>query len=111
MLADLHESGIIEHYADVVISLYRDSYYNEQCENPFLAEAIALKNRKGAAGTVQLNWLQEYIQIRHGCQCRFSILRVRFEHSLSGVTQPVAVRFESNDLGFRIRCKLFLSSN
>ncbi|MBR4132496.1 MAG: replicative DNA helicase [Oscillospiraceae bacterium] len=60
LLSDLRESGAIEQDADVVIGLYRDGYYNKESENPNLAEAIVLKNRKGATGTVELNWLPEY---------------------------------------------------
>ena len=60
MLSDLRESGAIEQDADVVIGLYRDGYYNKECENPNLAEAIILKNRKGSTGTVELAWLPEY---------------------------------------------------
>ena len=60
MLSDLRESGAIEQDADVVIGLYRDGYYNKETENPNLAEAIVLKNRKGQTGTVELNWLPEY---------------------------------------------------
>ena len=60
LLSDLRESGAIEQDADVVIALYRDGYYNKECENPNLAEAIVLKNRKGSTGTVNPNWLAEY---------------------------------------------------
>lgn len=60
ILSDLRESGSIEQDADVVIGLYRDGYYNKECENPNLAEAIVLKNRKGETGTVELAWLPEY---------------------------------------------------
>ena len=60
MLSDLRESGAIEQDADVVIGLYREGYYNPEVENPNLAEAIVLKNRKGACGTVELSWLPEY---------------------------------------------------
>lgn len=60
MLSDLRESGAIEQDADVVIGLYRDGYYNKESENPNLAEAIVLKNRKGQTGTVELNWLPEF---------------------------------------------------
>ena len=60
MLSDLRESGAIEQDADVVIGLYRDGYYNKECQNPNLAEAIVLKNRKGETGTVELTWLPEY---------------------------------------------------
>ena len=60
MLSDLRESGAIEQDADVVIGLYREGYYNKEAENPNLAEAIILKNRKGATGTIPLTWLPEY---------------------------------------------------
>ena len=60
VLSDLRESGAIEQDADVVIGLYRDGYYNKESENPNLAEAIILKNRKGQTGTVELLWLPEY---------------------------------------------------
>jgi len=60
MLSDLRESGAIEQDADVVIGLYREGYYNKEVENPNQAEAIVLKNRKGATGTVELMWLPEY---------------------------------------------------
>ncbi len=60
LLSDLRESGAIEQDADVVIGLYREGYYNRECEKPNLAEAIVLKNRKGATGTVELAWLPEY---------------------------------------------------
>ena len=60
MLSDLRESGAIEQDADVVIGLYRDGYYNKESENPNLAEAIVLKNRKGQTGTVELLWQPEF---------------------------------------------------
>ena len=71
VLSDLRESGAIEQDADVVIGLYRDGYYNEKSDNPNLAEAIILKNRKGMTGTVELTWLPEYTSfasydMRHG---------------------------------------------
>ena len=60
MLSDLRESGSIEQDADVVIGLYRDGYYNKESDNPTVAEAIVLKNRKGTTGMVELTWLGEY---------------------------------------------------
>ncbi|MCD8389537.1 MAG: DnaB-like helicase C-terminal domain-containing protein, partial [Oscillospiraceae bacterium] len=60
VLSDLRESGAIEQDADVVIGLYREGYYNRECENPNDAEAIVLKNRKGRTGTVNLMWLADY---------------------------------------------------
>jgi replicative DNA helicase len=60
MLSDLRESGAIEQDADIVIGLYREGYYNQEAENPNLAEAIILKNRHGQVGTIELMWLPEY---------------------------------------------------
>jgi replicative DNA helicase len=60
MLSDLRESGAIEQDADVVIGLYRDGYYNRECERPNEAEAIVLKNRHGETGVIPLLWLPEY---------------------------------------------------
>ena len=60
MLSDLRESGAIEQDADVVIGLYREGYYNAECEEPNVSEAIVLKNRKGQTGTVKLASLAEY---------------------------------------------------
>ena len=60
MLSDLRESGSIEQDADAVIGLYREGYYDQNCEDPNAAEAIILKNRRGRVGTVNLRWLPEY---------------------------------------------------
>ena len=60
MLSDLRESGSIEQDADAVIGLYREGYYDRECEDPNSAEAIILKNRRGRVGTVYLRWLPEF---------------------------------------------------
>jgi len=60
MLSDLRESGSIEQDADVVIGLYREGYYDRDCEDPNAAEAIILKNRHGKVGKVFLRWMPEY---------------------------------------------------
>lgn len=60
MLSDLRESGAIEQDADVVIGIYREGYYDKECENPNLAEAIVLKNRHGETGTINLLWRPEH---------------------------------------------------
>ena len=60
MLSDLRESGAIEQDADVVMGIYREGYYNQECENPNDAELIILKNRRGQTGTINLMWLPEY---------------------------------------------------
>lgn len=57
---DLRDSGAIEQDADVVIGLHREGYYDQESSDPYLAEAIVLKNRKGQTGTVYLQWLPEF---------------------------------------------------
>lgn len=54
MLADLRDSGTIEQDADIVLFLYREGYYNPDCESPNTTELIVAKHRKGALGTVDL---------------------------------------------------------
>ena len=57
ILSDLRESGSIEQDADLVLMLYRESYYilNKEIENfPDLTELIIAKQRNGPIGTVQL---------------------------------------------------------
>jgi replicative DNA helicase len=56
VLSDLRESGSIEQDADIVMFLYREHYYNEAFEKPWLAECIVAKNRQGETGTVPLHW-------------------------------------------------------
>ena len=68
MLSDLRESGSIEQDADIVMGLYRDGYYNQECENPNLTECIVLKNRHGETGKDFLAWLGEYTTFRDSDQ-------------------------------------------
>lgn len=51
MLSDLRESGSIEEDADVVMFLYRNSYYSKDDEDKTL-EMIIAKNRNGEVGTI-----------------------------------------------------------
>lgn len=60
MLSDLRESGAIEQDADIVLFIYRDDYYNEDSENKNIAEIIIAKNRHGATGSVNLQWIGQY---------------------------------------------------
>ena len=59
MLADLRDSGTIEQDADIVLFLYREGYYNPDCDSPNSTELIIAKHRKGALGTVDLYFNKE----------------------------------------------------
>jgi replicative DNA helicase len=60
MLSDLRESGSLEQDADIVMFLYRDDYYNEDSEEPGLAELIIAKHRNGPVGSIKLFFKKEY---------------------------------------------------
>ncbi|MDE6782036.1 MAG: replicative DNA helicase [Ruminococcus sp.] len=60
MLSDLKESGSIEQDADIVLFLYRDSYYNKESTKQNISECIIAKNRHGETGTVELIWDGRY---------------------------------------------------
>ena len=59
-LSDLRESGAIEQDADIVMFIYRDDYYDDESENKNIAEIIIAKNRHGATGTIELQWVGQY---------------------------------------------------
>ncbi|MDD3242847.1 MAG: replicative DNA helicase [Eubacteriales bacterium] len=58
MLADLRESGAIEQDADIVMFLYRGSYY-EDFSGGNEAEVIVAKQRNGPTGTAKIFWDSE----------------------------------------------------
>lgn len=60
MLSDLRESGAIEQDADIVMFIYRDDYYDAESDEKNVAEIILAKNRHGATGTVELQWIGQY---------------------------------------------------
>ena len=65
-LADLRDSGSIEQDADIVLFLYRETYYDnekssdEEASNPNESECIVAKNRHGEIGKVPLYWDGRY---------------------------------------------------
>ena len=56
ILSDLKESGSIEQDADLVLMLYRDSYYNEIIKENDITELIIAKHRNGSIGKVKLSF-------------------------------------------------------
>ena len=71
MLSDLRESGSIEQDADIVLFLYRDSYYNKASEEKNISECIVAKNRNGELSTVKLGW--------NGARTKFTNLETRLQ--------------------------------
>ena len=73
MLSDLRESGSIEQDADVVMFLYRPSYYGDAEmraadyaeDERHVAEVILAKQRNGPTGTVRLSWLDQYVRFEN----------------------------------------------
>lgn len=63
LLSDLRESGNLEQDADVVMFLYRDSYYNKDSQEKDIIENIISKNRNGKVGTVKLKWQEDLQKI------------------------------------------------
>ena len=60
ILSDLKESGSIEQDADLVLMLYRDSYYNEIIKENDITELIIAKHRNGSIGKVKLSFDPEF---------------------------------------------------
>ena len=65
-LSDLRFSSDPNNDSDVVMSLYRDDYYNpELSERPNIAEVIIGKQREGATGTIDLFWQSTLMTFRN----------------------------------------------
>ena len=62
VLSDLRESGSIEQDADMVIMIYREGYYNDECEEPNKTKIKFEKHRNGETGEEYLTWLGEYVK-------------------------------------------------
>lgn len=60
LLGDLRESGAIEQDADLVVFLYRDSYYDPETPDKGIAEVIVAKHRNGPTATVKLAFLEHF---------------------------------------------------
>lgn len=64
ILSDLRESGSIEQDADIVLMLYREDAYNEDCDRPGVTDLYVRKNRNGATGRVSLFFDAERMTFR-----------------------------------------------
>ena len=64
MLSDLRESGSIEQDADIVMFLYREAYYNRECEEQNTAECIVAKNRHGETDSVKMGWDGQFTRFK-----------------------------------------------
>lgn len=63
-LTDLRSSGEIEQVADVVMFLYRDSYYTGVQLDQDQIEVIIAKHKNGPTGTVFLDWYPKYVKFQ-----------------------------------------------
>ena len=59
-LSDLRDSGAIEQDADIVMFLYRDSYYENDPSKANVASCVIAKNRHGSTGKADLGWYGQY---------------------------------------------------
>ncbi|MCB4791076.1 MAG: replicative DNA helicase [Elusimicrobia bacterium] len=59
-LSDLRDSGALEQDADVVMFIYRESYYTKTEENQNTANIIIAKQRNGPTDTIDLNFFKDY---------------------------------------------------
>jgi replicative DNA helicase len=55
MMSDIRESGSVEQDADVIMFLYRESYYEKEVQDQTL-EIIVSKNRNGPVKTIRVNY-------------------------------------------------------
>lgn len=67
-LSDLRESGSLEQDADIVMFLYRESYYKEDVENVGLTELIIAKHRNGPTGVVNLQFRSDTMTFTEAIQ-------------------------------------------
>jgi len=64
ILSDLRDSGGIEQDSDVVLMLYREALYNEDCAEPNVTDVYVRKNRNGPTGRVGLHFDKQQMSFR-----------------------------------------------
>lgn len=60
IMSDLRESGSIEQDADIILMIYRDDYYNEFSESPWVSSIYIRKNRNWPTGQVDLKFEKQH---------------------------------------------------
>jgi replicative DNA helicase len=60
LLSDFEPSEPMEEFADAVVFLYRDEFYNPDTDDKGIAEVIVAKHRDGPTGKVQLAFLESF---------------------------------------------------
>ena len=73
MLRDLQNYGSLEKYADLVLMIYRDEYYDPESEDKCIAEIIIRKNRNGPIGSFNLLFEQYFTRFRNFKESNLSI--------------------------------------
>lgn len=68
ILSDLMESGGIEANADLVLFIYRESYYNKNSDTGNIAEINIAKQRNGPTGLVKLYFLDRFTKFANVAQ-------------------------------------------
>lgn len=64
-LADLRESGSLEHDADVVMFIYREDKYKEDTPRKNIADIIIAKHRNGPVGRIELYFDEQRAAFRN----------------------------------------------
>lgn len=69
ILSDFVTSDAVNQYADIVMFLYRDEYYNKDSESKGTAEVIVAKNSMGPVGTIDLGFEPCFVKFGNIVRC------------------------------------------
>lgn len=72
-LSDLRESGSIEQDADVVVFIYRESYYDPETPVGNRTELHVAKHRNGPTGVVDLVFIPEITQFKDAVRSQYEL--------------------------------------
>ncbi len=65
ILSDFFTSDAVIQYADVIMFLYRDEYYNMDSESKGITEVIVAKNSMGTVGTIELGFDPRFVKFKN----------------------------------------------